>query len=223
MMDNTNIIDFTSIQRKKVAPIEDKPKKEQFEFPAMYDIPNSPKLPKMPKKDLTPKQVEIQETESDPYGKQKMIPLLNAYISEFPEQLESFKGMKFEKKNLKELQDIRKLMDQTISSKSAFKQTQVMVTAGLRSLETTLNKLTPLKVDGLANTMLSDPSVIDDIKLVALKRMDMLQVEPETRLLIKLGSNIAMLHSINSKSLSQTNNKPKLDKLNEINQKFNGL
>jgi len=71
--------------------------------------------------------------------------------------------------------------------------------------------------------MLNDPDVLDDIKHIALKRMSMINVEPEYRLMYKIFSNVMLLHNANSAGIRNDKSSSKNTKINELNEKYTDL
>jgi hypothetical protein len=146
------------------------------------------------------KQDKKQDNPDDFLARKRLLLVIQHYQLEFPEQLSSFKSDKFEKKSLDELKEITKQMESIITAKESLRGTQQMITSGLQMFEFAMNGLTPIKATGLSKAMLSDPGVMTDIKLVAIKRMSLVETEPESRLLYKLVTNTMLLHNINSAS-----------------------
>lgn len=217
-------IDLSSIRRKKPEPqAQEKPN---------IDIPNnvmdkkfindvkeiSKAMNKTKPENIKPNK-DIKESQDAQIDKRRIILILQFYLLEFPDKLEAYKNIKFDKKSIEELSEIRAQMDGIISSKSNLKQTQMLVTSGIRMVEFATTYATPIKCEGLSSAMINDPDVIDDIKHIALKRMSCVSTEPEMRLAYKLVSNMMLMHNVNSvhvKPLSQ-------EGLKNINNEYNDL
>ena len=177
------------------------------------------------KKEIKKENEKIDEKEKDKeiIDKQRLILILRFYVLEFNDKLAEFKKTKFEKKSLEELVELRKEFDAIISSKTSLKQTQNLIMSSIKMMETIACMFTPIQCQGLSNLMLNDPDVLDDIKHIALKRMSMINVEPEYRLMYKIFSNVMLLHNANSAGIR--NDKPSLknSKINELNEKYTDL
>ncbi len=216
-----NLIDLSSIQRKKVEHPEPKIQNiPDFDFGANMDK-SVIKAAKTSAK-MKPHKPKSKTEKKDDKEKQRMVLILQFYVLEFPEKLEAFKGIAFHKKPLEELIELRNQMDGIISSKSGLQKTQMMLTSGIRLIEMVATHTTPIRCEGLANWMVKDPEVLDDIKHIALKRMSLVSVDPEMRLLYKIGTNMLLLHNTNTtKPLAQS--EQNVEKLNELNSKFNDI
>jgi hypothetical protein len=69
---------------------------------------------------------------------------------------------------------------------------------GLNALENIATTFTPAKINGLTQTISADKDAMDDMKAIALKHADMVAVEPEVRLGMRILSSALMLHAVNS-------------------------
>ena len=177
------------------------------------------------KKEIKKENEKIDEKEKDKeiIDKQRLILILRFYVLEFKDKLAEFKKTKFEKKSLEELVELRKEFDAIISSKTSLKQTQNLIMSSIKMMETIACMFTPIQCQGLSNLMLNDPDVLDDIKHIALKRMSMINVEPEYRLMYKIFSNVMLLHNANSAGLRNDKASSKNSKINELNEKYTDL
>lgn len=206
-------IDLSSIQY--VPPVEAKetPKEAKVDVNAMMS--EAKKVKKAMAKEN--KKLNEQETEQQAMDKQRLIAILQIYLIDFNDRLGQFKKTNLQKMSFEELQDLRKVFDGIISSKSSLKQSQAMVLSGIRMLEECATKFTPIRCQGLYVALSKDPDTLDDIKHISLKRMGLVATEPEMRLLWTITQTIMGLHAINSDN--HINN----EKISEVNQKYNDL
>ncbi len=211
-------IDLSSIQRKKV----EQPNKIHHHPDPFAETMMDKSVIKAAKTSAKHNKPKKKHDKGDEKERQRMVLILQFYLLEFPDKLAAFKGISFQKKTLDELIDLRNQMDGIISSKSSLQKTQMMLTSGIRMLELVATHTTPIRCEGLANWMTKDPEVLDDIKHIALKRMSVVSIDPEMRLLYKVASNMLLLHNANtSKPLVQ--NESNQEKLDELNSKYNDL
>ena len=159
------------------------------------------------------------DAKNDEIERQRLVLILRFYVLEFKDRLQDFKKTKFEKMKLEELREMRKEFDSIISAKSSMKQTQKMIMGGIQALETVALLVTPLQIQGLSKTILSDPEALDDIKHISLKHMALVDVQPEMRLTMKVFNNAMMLHNINSSGVGK-----QIDaKIEQVNQTYSDL
>ena len=153
---NDGKIDLSKIREKSQEVNETTPKNIKNDVKMMKDVVKDAKKEK--------KDEDVIKKETSAIDRQRLLLILQFYILEFPSQLKGFKGINYEKKTIEELQDIRSQMDSTISSKNSIKQTQLMITSSIRTIEFVATNLTPIKCNGLSDGMINDPEVMDTIK-----------------------------------------------------------
>lgn len=149
-------------------------------------------------------------SDEDIINKRRQILMIQFYINEFPDKLQQFKKMKFEKKTIEELNDLKKEIDFIISNKSNVRSGIQIITTGIQTLEFILLNFTPVNAKGLSN-ICNDKETLDDIKHLALKHCHLISSEPESRLMYKIVTTTLLLHNINS---NIDINNPNIDKIN---------
>jgi|ERR1700761_3048714 len=212
-MSNKNIIDLSSIQRKKnntdktnivAKPIEyviptQSTVKESKSLDVIPQVINSDSVLNNKAKKPKDKKSKSPETKNDEINEKKKLSLiLKFYLLEFPDKLEMFKNTKFNNMSSEELIEIRNQMDDVLSNRSNLKQTEMIVHSGIRMFELAATTVTPIKCEGLSNLVLKDPECLDSIKHIALKHMSQTTVKPEAQLFYKILTNMYLLHNINT-------------------------
>lgn len=135
-------------------------------------------------------------SEDDIIAKRKIILLLQFYMIEFPVELKSFKKINMDKKNNDELLEIKREMDFTLGNNSGIKSALTIFRTMITTIEMLALNFTPLNCRGLSN-ICNDPDVIKDVKLIALKNSNLIQTEPEFRLIYKVVTSAIALHGLN--------------------------
>jgi len=153
--------------------------------------------------------------------RRRIILILQFYINEFPEKLNSYKGTNFEKLSNEKLNSLKNEFDFIIGAKCNIKSTQYAFIQGVSMLELVCKNFTPLKVDGLTN-IVNDSEFQDDVKHLALKYMTIIKTEPEHRVAYKILSNMMLLHQFNSSNIGNINQN-NLEEINKINNKYSEL
>jgi len=132
----------------------------------------------------------------------------------------------FKKKNLEdlsktELQSLLSEMQYTLGTKSNVRAAVGGMTMAIVMIEQ-LSVFTPLKLQGLSTIITQNQEVIDDMKLIALKYTDLIHVEPEARLGMKILSAALGLHQINTAKESQ-NKQPAVHKSKDVDDKLDNI
>jgi len=152
--------------------------------------------------------------------RRRLILLIQFPINEFPERLRMFKKKDLEDLSKTELQSLLSEMQYTLGAKSNVRAAVGGMTMAIVMIEQ-LSVFTPLKLQGLS-AITQNPDVIDDMKLIALKYTDLIHVEPEARLGMKILSAALGLHQINTAKEAQNKHPMKSkevdDKLDNISQ-----
>lgn len=171
------------------------------------------------------------EPEEDRFGqdRKRLELLIQFHINEFPKKLATYKKTNVDDLTMKELKDMLDEMKYTLSAQTNTRMAVQAMTMGITMLEHTAVAFTPLKLKGLSS-MCADPDVIDDMKAIALKHMNLANIEPEARLGMRILQQGLMLHNINSDLEKQAAavKGPQCpvasnDKLAEVEQKYAGL
>ena len=158
---------------------------------------------------------EVVSKEDEKIQKRRLILLIKIYKNEFGKKLEDYKNVKLEKLNVEELEDLKREMDLSLSSKSVVTGGVQMISTGIYTLEYLLTNF-GVNCQGLS-TICNDPETIDDMKHIVLKRCQLVTTEPEARLMYKLLQSILILHN--------TNNQQNLniDNISKINEQFTDI
>lgn len=199
-------------EKKEKQTDKQQEKKEKQEVNDFEKLMTKPSKIKQTKKDKS--------TEDEIIQKRKMILLMQFYLVEFSERLKTFKKINLEKKTYDELLDIKKEMDFVLSNKSNVQQGTAMISTVIQTLEYLTLSYTPVKCEGLSK-ICDDPETIDIMKLICLKHISLVQIEPEQQLIYKIVSSMLMLHNVNTykESLTVVVN----DNINEINNKYSDI
>ena len=170
---------------------------------------------KVGKKEVQKVGKEVVSKEDEKIQKRRLILLIKIYKNEFGKKLEDYKNVKLEKLNVEELEDLKREMDLSLSSKSVVTGGVQMISTGIYTLEYLLTNF-GVKCQGLS-TICNDPETIDDMKHIVLKRCQLVTTEPEARLMYKLLQSILILHN--------TNNQQNLniDNISKINEQFTDI
>lgn len=198
MEEGEDIIDLSILEYKNdtKSKKEPKPKKEEVKEQKEQAklIKEIEKAAKKPTKKNQQKEVL---SEDEAINKRRIILTIEFYINEFPEKLKGFKKINFEKKTIDELNELKKELDFIISNKSSVKQGTQMIIAGINTLEYISCNFTPINCKGLSN-ICNDEDTINDMKHICLKRMSLINTEPEARLMYKILTHMVLLHNLNS-------------------------
>ncbi len=210
-------VDLSTIEYVPASATPEKTEKPQDQEKDVHEMmKEARKIKKVMDKEN--KKMKQKDSEEQSMDKQRLIAILQIYIIDFKDRLSQFRKTNFQKMSYEELTDLRKQFDGIISSKSSLKQSQAMVLGGIQVLETCVTKFTPIKCNGLFKSIADDEDALDDIKHLSLKRMGLVPIEPEMRLLWTVVQNAMALHTINSVGKPVSN-----DKLIEVNAKYNDL
>lgn len=208
---NLSSLKYKPKQEPKTKKVDTKIIKEEIKEDKEFEK----QLTKPPKKDKKEK-----PTEDEIIQKRKMILLMQFYFVEFPERLKVFKKINLEKKSYDELLDIKKEMDFCLSNKSNVQQGVAMMSTGIQTLEYLTLNYTPIKCEGMSK-ICDDPETIDIMKLICLKHISLVQIEPEQQLIYKIVSSMMMLHNVNS--YRESLNIVVDESLNNINNKYSDI
>ena len=129
--------------------------------------------------------------------RRNLILLLEQYLEHFSHKLKKFTKINFESLNISELEKLKDEMDFTLGCRSSVNTGVQAFATGLQAVEYVACSYTPLKLEGLSQ-LLTDPDVIDDVKLIMLQNTTIIKTKPEHRLLYKIISTALLLHNINS-------------------------
>lgn len=189
-----------------------------------------------PEMDMMPETGPAAEPDSM-YGADRRAKIneLKMLVKELPHKLKEYEKIKFDTLGDAELEAVYEEMYYVVESQTnvqlgvkAFCQSVVMV-------EHLAVNFTPLKLQGLSNTI--DQDLIDDVKIVLIKNSRLIHVKPEARIAMRLATSALLLHAQNSameevkaqnQTLSAEPEKPEIPpekkiKLNKLNQKFGDL
>jgi hypothetical protein len=163
----------------------------------------------------------------DKFGQERkrVLLLIEFHLNEFPKKLASYKKVKLENLTMDELKKLLEEMKFTIGAQSNVK----MVVAGMCSAINLFEKLAVksdlLKVQGLTQVVTSSENMIDDMKAIALKYMDVYHIEPEARLGFALMTTVGMLHFHNEEieAKKQKTNAATTEQLDEVSNKYDDL
>lgn len=199
-------IDLSSIQykpmetpkKKDVKELKEKEKAVQKQ--AKEETQMIKKMMKKPKgkgkKDDTDIE-SIESAEKEMVKKQQLIFLMGFMIVTFPNELKSFKKINLQKKSLEELENLRKQFDIVISSECNIEFGVDLITGAIYAMELLLVNLTPINCTGLTNRC-SDESTLKIMKHITVKYCNIVTMEPEQRLMMKLVFDTMQLHARNS-------------------------
>lgn len=200
-----------------------KPKDEKKDQKKSNKLPDEKMDEKLKEKISKKSKTKQKLSEEDIINKRRLILLIEFYLLEFGDKLKAFKKINVEKKTYEELEDIKKEMDFTLSNRSNIRQGTQLVVTSIQTLEFLCVNFTPIKCEGLSK-ICDDPETIEDIKHILLKRMHLIQSEPEHRLIYKVISNMLLLHNFNSyKEAINSNIKVNEGEVENINKKFEDL
>lgn len=140
--------------------------------------------------------------------RRRLILLLQLYLNEFPHKLSTYKHTDLEKLKKSELEKLKEEVEYCLGTKQNLNVAVSGIIMGINMFEQVAVNFTPLKISGLSQVC-NEREVLDDIKCVAIKHLDMVKVEPEARLCMRLFSTALQLHTINSiQTSNDTLNKP---------------
>lgn len=125
--------------------------------------------------------------------------ILKMYLNEFPDKLKSYSSLKnkIDGMDLDTITRTRKEFEISIGMKNSIAGLTNSMMSGISLMETALNKLTPINATGLTQVCNSDPEFLDDLKLVALKYAEKINVKPEVRVGFTITKNILLLDRVN--------------------------
>lgn len=209
-------IDLSNLIYKEKEIKVKEPKKEQ---PVKKEPEFNYELPKPSKKN---KKNEIVEKD-DAIEKIKLMTSIKSHIDTFPDKLKKFNKINLDKKNIEELTELLREMTFTITCKINLQNSTAIATTALNLFELMCVNYSPLKVEGLTVQMINNEAIMDDIKLLMLKRMDLSETTPELRLSFSMFSIMVALHAQNSMKEEQIKNITNNTELNRINQQFNDI
>ena len=128
--------------------------------------------------------------------RKRLLLLIEFHINEFPVKLANYKKVKLEKQSNKELQKLLEEMQFTLGATSNVRAGVQAMCFSIKIFEDLAVTFTPLKIKGLSGVC-NDPEVIDDMKAICLKHMNLMHVEPEARLGLRLMTTAMALHNMN--------------------------
>jgi hypothetical protein len=128
----------------------------------------------------------------------KKVKLLELYIIEFPEELQKYKNINFNKCSDQQLIEYKTLFDKSANSTNNLDWGVNISQQALKIYET-IGKIGGLEIEGISK-LGTDPNWIRNIKALSLKYMDggITFIEPEHQLLFMVFQNTMMLHYLNT-------------------------
>jgi hypothetical protein len=178
-----------------------------------------------------PMPIEISEEESiDEVDEQTMIRkrlILKMYLNEFPEKLKSYQKLKnkIDAMDLAKIDITRQEFEIAIGMKNSIGSMTMAMMQSVGMLEVVISKFTPMDATGLAAICNQDKEFQDDLKLVALKYAEKINMRPEVRVGMTLTKNIILLDRVNRTRTAQepiittdadADNMPQTNNINEL-------
>jgi len=157
--------------------------------------------------------------------RRRQILLLKMYINEFPTQLSAYKDIDLESLRNDDLSNLKDEIDFLLGCKNTVQAGQQAFIQAVSVFEELTKNFTPLKTEGFTKACMT-PQIMDDVKHVCIKRMDLIKTEPETRLAYGLITNLLLIHNLNSQNEQHTqiqNQSPPPNEINKINEQFSDL
>lgn len=133
-------------------------------------------------------QAAAERAAEEKYGqdRRRLILVIKVYLNEFPKQLETFKKHKLEKLKKEELEKLKQEIEYVMGQKQNINTAVNSMIMGINVLEQVALSFTPLKLSGTTAALAADEDAVNDMKCVAIKHMDLVHLEPESRLAMRV-------------------------------------